>query len=189
MAKILESIVTTVGADGATHIAPMGVWWEAEELILAPFKPSTTLENVRHSSTAVVNFTDDVQVFAGCLTGRYDWPLLPTTQTPGVRLQSALHHLELELIRETDKDEIRSRCHCRVVHEQTHSAFNGFNRAQSAVLELAILTSRLHMLPAEKITTERDYLQIAIDKTAGPQELEAWTWLTEKVEAHLSQAG
>jgi len=25
------------------------------------------------------------------------------------------------------------------------------------------------------------YLKIAIDKTAGPEELEAWGWLTQKV--------
>ena len=189
MAKIIESIVTTVGKDNSVHIAPMGVWWEQDALILAPFKPSTTLDNIRYSSTAVVNFTDDVRVFAGCLTGRYDWPLEPTSNINGVRLQSALHHLELRLVRETDKDEIRSRCHCQIVHEQTHNPFCGFNRAQAAVIELAILVSRLHMLPTEKIESEMTYLQIAIDKTAGPRELEAWEWLTKKVTTHFKKAG
>jgi hypothetical protein len=37
------------------------------------------------------------------------------------------------------------------------------------------------MLPAEKIDTELDYLRIAIDKTAGPTEREAWGWLTERI--------
>jgi hypothetical protein len=69
-----------------------------------------------------------------------------------------------------------------VVYEQTHGAFNGFNRAQAAVLECAILVSRLHMLPAEKIDAELKYLAIAIDKTAGPAEREAWSWLLERIE-------
>jgi hypothetical protein len=42
--------------------------------------------------------------------------------------------------------------------------------------------SRLHMLPIGKIDAELAYLQIAIDKTAGPRELEAWGWLTETID-------
>ena len=52
---------------------------------------------------------------------------------------------------------------------------------RSAVIELAVLASRLHMLPVEKIKAEMQYLQIAIDKTAGERELEAWSWLIEKI--------
>jgi hypothetical protein len=36
----------------------------------------------------------------------------------------------------------------------------------------------------EKIQQEMDYLRIAIDKTAGDRELEAWSWLTEAVSNH-----
>jgi len=188
MPKILESIITTLSESGEPHVAPMGVWWEENELILAPFKPSATLENIRQTGTAVVNFTDDAQVFAGCLTGRHDWPLANTTTIKGTRLVHSQRHLELELVRETDKDEVRSKCYCRAVHEESHDPFNGFNRAKAAVVECAILVSRLHMLPAEKIHTELKYLQIAIDKTAGPRELEAWSWLMEKVESHFSDS-
>jgi hypothetical protein len=39
------------------------------------------------------------------------------------------------------------------------------------------------MLPPEKIDAELAYLMIAISKTAGPREQEAWGWLMEKVEA------
>ena len=40
------------------------------------------------------------------------------------------------------------------------------------------------MLPPEKIDAELRYLQIAIDKTAGPHEREAWSWLMERIAAH-----
>ena len=40
---------------------------------------------------------------------------------------------------------------------------------------------RLHLLPREKIEAELIYLQIAIDKTAGERELEAWGWLQAKI--------
>jgi hypothetical protein len=46
-----------------------------------------------------------------------------------------------------------------------------------------VLTTRLNMLPPEKIEAELKYLEIAIAKTAGPRELEAWGWLMEKIDA------
>ena len=52
------------------------------------------------------------------------------------------------------------------------------------MLELAILVSRLDRLPAEKIEQEIEYLSIAIEKTAGKNELTAWQWLMQKVEAY-----
>ena len=70
------------------------------------------------------------------------------------------------------------------VHSVRHAPFAGLNRAQAAVIEGAVLVSRLHMLPAEKVDTEMGYLQIAIDKTAGPGEREAWGWLREAVASH-----
>ena len=70
----------------------------------------------------------------------------------------------------------------------THAPFGGFNRAQAAVIELAILVSRLDRLPPEKILTEIAYLKIAVDKTAGRKELEAWTWLMERVQKKFPEA-
>jgi len=44
-----------------------------------------------------------------------------------------------------------------------------------------VLTTRLKMLPPEKVESELKYLEIAISKTAGPREEEAWEWLMEKI--------
>lgn len=59
----------------------------------------------------------------------------------------------------------------------TTRRFAGFNRAQAAVIEGAILVSRLSMLPREKVEGEMQYLGVAVQKTAGPREREAWSWL------------
>ena len=180
---IWESIVTTRSSEGRVHIAPMGIR-ESEDgrVILAPFRPSKTLENVLATRVAVVNVTDDVRVFAGCLTGRQTWPTRACERIDCVRLEGALAHRELALAR-VDEDEQRPRLHCDVVHAANHRPFRGFNRAQAAVLEAAILVSRLHLLPAHKIESEVKYLAIAIEKTAGAQEREAWSWLTERIAA------
>ncbi len=183
---IREVIVTTRSPDGQAHIAPMGVWEEDGLVTLAPFRPSRTLENLLTTRIATVNACDDVRVFAGCLTGRHDWPLVAGS-TPGtLRLRDAVSHQELALVR-VDEDASRPRLRCRVVLEQAHRPFIGFNRARAAVLECAILASRLDRLPADKIHRELAYLTIAIDKTAGPAEREAWVWLLQRVEAHLSR--
>ena len=100
-------------------------------------------------------------------------------------------HSEVE-VAEVVEDELRPRFRCRTVHEAGHAPFLGLNRAQAAVLEAAILVSRLHMLPAEKVEGELRYLKIAIDKTAGEAEREAWGWLMAAVAAagiSLSEQG
>ena len=55
------------------------------------------------------------------------------------------------------------------------------------MLEAAILVSRLHMLPLEKIESEIDYLRIGLDKTAGDKEREAWGWLMAVIEQHKQE--
>ena len=59
--------------------------------------------------------------------------------------------------------------------------FLGFNRARHAVLEAAILATRTHLLPADQLRTEFARLQVIVDKTAGPRELEAMALLSEYV--------
>jgi hypothetical protein len=177
---IREVIVTTRDPDGGTHVAPMGVRVEDGLTVIAPFRPSRTLDNIVRERFAVVNCTDDVRVYAGAVTGRSDWPLVRATRVPGARLAQVLAHMELEVRRFDDHPE-RPRFHCAVVHGEAHAPFTGFNRAQGAVLEAAILVSRLDRLPADKVARELDYLRIAVDKTAGEREREAWAWLEARV--------
>lgn len=185
--QIFEAVVTTVSAEGASHVAPMGVRYQAGRVVLMPFKPSTTLANILATGHAVLNIVVDGRVFAGCVTGRRAWPTLPAERIPGVRLAAALSHVELRLAEQAD-DPQRPVLRMERVHEVVHSVFPGLNRAQAAVVEGAVLVSRLHMLPAQKVDAEMAYLQIAIDKTAGAGEHEAWGWLREAVAAHRAQA-
>lgn len=184
---IQETIVTTQNQSGLAHIAPMGIHVVPEGFIILPFRPSTTLDNLLATHTAVINFCDDVRVFAGCLTGRRDWPLKPAEKVIGQVVATALAHTEVELARIAD-DAVRPKLFCKPVHTVNHKPFAGFNRAQFAVLEAAILVSRLTMLPWQKIQTELDYLQMGVEKTAGEREREAWSWLMEAIDAFKAGA-
>jgi hypothetical protein len=177
---IHEVIVTTLDDSGKAHSAPMGISEVNGYFIIKPFKPSTTYDNLKRHRQCTINYTDDVRVFAGALTGRRDWPTLPCTDIEGEYLEQALAHSEVEITRFED-DDPRACFYGSVIRDVSHAPFRGFNRAQSAVIEAAILVSRLGMLPEQKLRDEIAYLTIAINKTAGDREREAWAWLMEKV--------
>jgi hypothetical protein len=180
MPMIRETIITTVDRDGNPHVAPLGLIADGEDWIVAPFRPSRTLDNLQVVPFATATHTDDVRVFAGCLTGRHDWPLAAAELVPVPRLAQALSHTELA-VESMEDDPERPRIRCRALRTVTHAPFTGLNRAKAAVLEAAILVSRLNLLPRERIERELAYLQSAVDKTAGSEERQAWTWLMEKV--------
>jgi len=180
---IREAIITTLDQRGLAHVTPLGYRVHDNQIVLAPFVPSQTLDNLRRCPQAVLNFTDDVRVIAGALTGRRLWPTTASRCVAVPRLAGALAHWELTVTGLRDDPE-RPEFTCRRLYEGLHAPFLGFNRAQAAVVELAILVSRLDWLPPAKVRTEMAYLQIAVDKTAGPAEREAWQWLEQAVAAH-----
>jgi hypothetical protein len=184
---IQEIIVTTQNSLNVVHIAPMGIHVNGDDFIILPFRPSITLNNLLECKTAVLNYCDDVRVFAGCLTGRRNWPLIGAEKINAQVLECALAHTEVELVRIID-DPTRPKLFCKAVHTVNHAPFLGFNRAQHSVLEAAILISRLNRLPLEKIESEIDYLRIGLEKTAGARELEAWGWLMAVIEKFKDEA-
>ncbi|HEX5508227.1 MAG TPA: DUF447 domain-containing protein [Pseudolabrys sp.] len=177
--------MTTADSGGRIHVAPLGLIAEEDDWIIAPFRPSVTLDNLLQVPFATASYMDDVRIFAGLLTGRKGWATTASENVPVPRLSEALSHTELA-VTEIEEDPERPRLRCRVVRLVSHKPFQGFNRAQAAVLEAAILVSRLHLLPREKVERELAYLGIAVDKTAGPRETEAWGWLMDKVRRHFS---
>ena len=185
MPMIRETILTTVDGDGRVHIAPIGIIADGDGWIIAPFRPSTTLDNLIAVPFAVANYIDDVRIFAGCLTGRSAWPTTASDNVPVPRLAAALAHAELAVVDVTEHEQ-RPRFHCAVVHRRSHAPFTGFNRAKAAVVEAAILVSRLHLLPREKVEAEIAHLAIAVEKTAGVEEEEAWTWLMEHIRRYYA---
>ena len=71
------------------------------------------------------------------------------------------------MVVEVREDKLRPRFVCRVAHRASHAPFEGFNRALAAVIEGAVLVSRLHMLPRAEVEAEFARLEIIVGKTAG----------------------
>jgi len=183
---IYEVIISTMNEDGSSHVAPMGVSQKGDFVVLKPFKPSKTLDNILTQKTAVMNIVTDVRVFAGVVTGRSNFNLVALPCDKGFFLKDALSYVTLSLV-EIHDDEIRSTLYMNKVNVIHLSSFKGFNRAQAAIIEASVLMSRLDLLSQDKIKQEIKYLEIAISKTAGKKEIQAWEWLMEKYENHCKE--
>lgn len=183
---ILETIVTTVAADGAINCAPMGVEWGEETIVLKPFLDTATYRNVLATESAVVNLVDDVRIFARAAISNPEYPTRPAEAVRGVVLVDCCSWRELR-VKAIDSTPPRSRIETIVVHRGTQREFIGFNRARHAVLEAAIHATRLHLLAPEFIESEFARLQVIVDKTAGRDEAEAMALLTAHVGAAMKQ--
>jgi hypothetical protein len=174
---IVESIVTTVDDGGAINIAPMGVEWGDDVIVLKPFLDTATYRNVVATRAAVVNLVDDVRIFARAAISNPEYPTEPATHVRGVVLATCCSWRELQ-VRTIDSTPPRARLDAGVVHRGIRREFIGFNRAKHAVLEAAIYATRLHLLDRAFVDAEFARLQVIVDKTAGPDEQEAMALLT-----------
>lgn len=182
---ILETIVTSTDAEGRANVAPMGVEWGDAVIVLKPFLETATYRNVCATGAAVVNLVDDVRLFAAAAISNPQYPTVPAEVVRGVVLADACAWREVE-VRSVDSTPPRSRIETVVVHRGMHREFIGFNRARHAVLEAAIYATRLHVLPTAYIEEEFARLQVIVDKTAGPAEIEAMELLTRHVRGVLA---
>lgn len=187
MPFILEGLVTTLNDDGAAHVAPMGPIVDAalSHLTLRPFPTSHTLRNLLRSRQGVFHVTDNVEMLARAAVNQLELPPCEAArQVAGAVLTDACRWYEFE-VRSVDDREARMRLECAVVHQGRRRDFIGFNRAKHAVVEAAILASRVGLRPPDQIRAEYDRLRVIVTKTAGGQEQRAFDFLEEYVRQQL----
>ena len=185
---ILEGIVTSQNAGGEWNLAPMGpiVDESMSTLVLRPFQSSRTYQNLKEHPQGVLHVTDDVLLFAQTVTGQLqDLPeCMPAVRVAGSVLKSACRWYEFQ-VEDIDDSDDRTRIVCHIVYSGRLRDFFGFNRAKHAVLEAAVLATRLHILPAEAIQEQYAALRIPVMKTAGQQERLAFDLLATYVQTQL----
>ena len=184
---ILEGIVTTVDAAGAVNIAPMGphVGTTMDRFVLRPFRTAQTYRNLKAHGEGVLHVTDDVLLLARAAVGPVEPPpaLAAARHVRGFVLADACRYWEFRVAALDDREE-RTRIEAEVVHAGRHRDFFGFNRAKHAVVEAAILATRIAILPSEEIEAEFRKLAVLVAKTGGPQEHAAFAFLSD----YLQQA-
>jgi uncharacterized protein len=186
---LLEGIMTTLNADGSPHIAPMGPIVNADftRMLLRPFCTSTTYQNLKQTGQGVLHVTDDVELFARAAVGRLaELPrFLPATAIDGVILADACRWYALRVESIDDREE-RTAIVARVVDHGRLRDFFGFNRAKHAVIEAAILATRIHLLDAGHIRGEFERLATVVEKTGGRQEHAAFAFLQAYLREQLA---
>ena len=183
---ILEGIVTTVGADGTVNVAPMGPLVEAapgdtdwRRFVLRPFRTAQTYRNLVAHPEGVLHVTDDVLLLARAAVGTVDAPpLMPAAQVRGWVLRDCCRYYEFRIAARDDSAE-RARLDAEVVCSGRVREFFGLNRAMHAVVEAAILATRLALLPRDEIEAEYRKLAVLVEKTGGPRERAAFAFLEE----------
>jgi hypothetical protein len=188
---ILEGIVTSLSAAGELNVAPMGpiVDESMTWLFLRPFQTSQTFRNLSERPQGVFHVVDDVLLLAKAAIGKLDSE--PETFTAekvfGRVLAPACRWYEFE-IESLDTAHDRAEIRARVVHVGRLRDCFGFNRAKHAVLEAAILATRLHLLPREEIERQLAALRSPVEKTAGPNELAAFQLVCDHVAESFASA-
>jgi uncharacterized protein len=181
---ILEGIVTTRDSSGAVHVAPMGpiVDESLTRLRLRPFQTSQTYANLKRAPFGVFHVVDDVLLLARSAVGLLaeSPPTFPAAKVPGAVLADCCRWYEFE-VRECDDSRDRAELLAQVVYSGRVRDFFGFNRAKHAVLEAAILATRVHLIARAEILSQFDRLKPAVSKTGGPAEVEAFTLLERYV--------
>jgi hypothetical protein len=190
---LLEGIVTTRNEDGSTHIAPMGPIVDADFscLLLRPFRSSTTYKNLKRSGQGVLHVTDDVELLARAAVGRLERSprLLPAKNVDGMILRDACRWYAFRVASVDDREQ-RTAIAARVVDRGQLREFFGFNRAKHAVVEAAILATRIDFFDSGHIEGEFDRLAVLVEKTGGHQERRAFAFLRQFVteQSHVRDA-
>lgn len=181
---ILEGLVTTLDPDGSPHLAPMGprVAGDFSRFTLRPFPTSNTYHNLVRHPEGVLHVTDDALLLAKAAIGVIDVmpPLRAAECVRGFVLEDSCRHFEF-VARSIDASCERVTIEADVVHTGRTRDFFGFNRAKHAVLEAAILATRLHFLPLGEVASEFKKLRVIVEKTGGPAELAAMDMLEAKL--------
>jgi hypothetical protein len=183
---IIETILSTVNELGQPNFAPMGVIWGEEELTVRPFRQSRTYHNLIATGYGVANLTDDVLAFVQ--SGLYDaiLPHFPASTIPGVIFQGACSWRELAVMTANGTDE-RAEIRCRVVGHGWQRDFLGFNRARGAIIEAAIVATRLHLQDPSAVIEALDRFEVIVKKTGDEVERMAFDRVRDYVRRKLSE--
>ena len=178
---ITETIVTTLNEEGEANFAPMGVTIGEREILIRPYKESATYRNLSATGAAVVNLTDNALLFAEGAVSSPQFPAFPAEHVKGLVLKDACTYYECS-VREADTVHERADFYCRVLKKAVLREFVGFNRAKNAIIEAAILATRVRFLGVEHILQEYRRFSEIVKKTGGEQETRAMQYLQDYVE-------
>jgi hypothetical protein len=188
---LIEGVMTTLSlgdgpAESRVNIAPMGpiVDENFTRFVFRPFKTSSTYRNLKATGQGVFHIVDDALLIARAAVSKVtpgpELSVTPATRVAGLVLSGACRYHELR-VESLDDASDRTTIVMTCVHTGRLRDFLGFNRARHAILEAAILATRLHLTGCEPVLREYERLAVVVSKTGGPNEHRAMTELFDHV--------
>lgn len=174
-----ECIVTTKSIKNEYNGAPMGVDFSSSHIILSPFTSTTTYENIVNTKTAVINITDDANLYVACYRKKctthieyrddYKMPVIKNADGYAVVV---LDRFEIKEKHDTIGSHRYAKMYCSLKeYELKQKRASLFSRANYALIETIILLSKNNSLSL-------DYFQNVIKKT-GKSYLDIYSQLFE----------
>lgn len=184
---IIEGLVTSRDSAGCVNCAAMGArvvddaaWCAgaATELVLRPYRESQTYRNLISCETAVFHVTDDVEMLTRVVLKQADVTRCLCT-VDDVDVPILVDACRWYALRVQAADTTRQPAHvtCRVVRTGRQRAFAGLNRAMLAVVELAILATRIEYQHMTDWQEQVERLAPLVTKTGGDREQRAFALL------------
>jgi len=178
---ILETIFSTLDENGKPNFAPMGIVWGDDSVIVRPFRTSQTCRNLLSCGHGVANLSDNVLAFVQCALYDEILPSFPAVKVPGVIFQDACSWLELAVVAIGGSEE-RAEFRCQVLHRGRQKDFLGFCRARNAVVEAAIMATRLRLHDRNRVVNFLNQYMNVVDKTGSEIEKQAFQLVCKYVE-------
>jgi hypothetical protein len=152
------------------------------QFVLRPYLTSSTYANLKRTKQGVLHVTDDVELMARAAVKRLEPPpkFAKAQKIRGVVIADACRWYEFRVASIDDRAQ-RSTIACDVVGRGRIRDFFGFNRAKHAVIEAAVLATRLEFVQEEHVCQEMRRLAAIVEKTAGQQERRAFQLLDEYI--------
>jgi hypothetical protein len=169
---IIETIFSTLDVDGKPNFAPMGLVLKGDAVAVRPYRNTRTCGNITFTGRGVANVTDDVLAFVQSCFYDAVLPYFPAEKIHGAVFERACSWMELEVVSGSG-DDIRAEFDCRIVHTGRRKDYAGFCRAGGAVIEAAILATRIDLKDLETVMEELNRYQTIVEKTGSDREEEA----------------
>jgi uncharacterized protein len=170
---IVETIFSTLDENGIPLFAPMGLDWGEEILTVRPYRNTRTYRNLIARGYGVANLTDDVLAYVQCGLYKTVLPSFAAKVAQGVVFQGTCSWRELAVVSERGSED-RAEVECRVLHKGWQKDFLGFRRASNAVIEAAILATRLPLYDRKAVALRLIHYMEIVEKTGDDVEKQAF---------------
>jgi hypothetical protein len=183
---IIETVFSTIDKQGNPNFAPMGLVCSEDSIKVRPYQTTQTFHNLVETGHGVANLTDDVLAFVQSGLFSEKLSCFPARIVPGIVFDKTCSWWELS-VESINASSDPAEISCRILHKGKCKEFAGFCRAGSAVIEVAIMATRLDLLEHDMILQKLIECAEIVERTGGDSEIKAFQLVREFIQQRIRQ--